>query len=123
MQNNLPIIHIMDVVDPWFTYIRDKIKPVEGRRMSSKWLKIKIGDKILMQNKVTNQYFMVDVIDIKYFPANVYNDPLTSYLLGVGINNALPGVDNLYDARNIYLQWSTENEIKTQGFMGIYIKF
>lgn len=113
----------MEVVDPWFSYIYNGIKPVEGRKMSPTWMKIKVGDKIFMYNKITQKSFTVNVSNIKYYPADVYDDPLTAYLLDVGIDKALPGIGNLNDAREIYLQWSTMSEIKQQGFMGIYVNF
>lgn len=122
MENNSYIIYTMEVEDPWFSYIYSGIKPVEGRKMSSTWMKIKVGDKIFMYNKVTQKSFTVKVLNIKYYPADLSDDPLTAYLLDVGIDKALPGIGNLNDARNIYLQWSTMTEIKQQGFMGIYVK-
>jgi ASC-1-like (ASCH) protein len=112
----------MEVSNPWFIYIKYGIKPVEGRKMSPTWHKIKIGDRILMSNSPTDDHFMVIVVDIKYYPSDKYVDPLNAYLLDVGIEKALPGIHTLEDARNIYLQWSTIDEIKQYGFMGIFIK-
>jgi len=123
MENKITI-HEMNVSDPWFTFLYQGIKKVEGRKMSKTWMRINVGDEIMIYNDNDNRYFIAKVVNIKYYPPkqNLYLNPLDMYLLDVGIQNALPGVKSLKEARNIYLQWSTEKEIEDMGFMGIFIE-
>lgn len=105
----------MDVAEPWYSYIKNGTKKVEGRKNNPNTFgRIRIGDFIKMINQ--NTYFKVEVIDIKYYST------LEEYLFDVGVGNALPGVQTLQEGITIYKQWSNNEELKLYGFMGIFIK-
>jgi ASC-1-like (ASCH) protein len=107
--------HRMSCQDPWFSLIRAGKKLVEGRRNSPGWQKLKVGDDLeLFCNK---EAFTVKICRIDRFPT------LEAYLEGVGLENALPGVASMEEAKKIYLHWSTEAQIKRWGFLGIWIEF
>lgn len=38
--------------DPWFSYIRQGMKPVEGRKNTHTYKKIRVGDQITFNNGV-----------------------------------------------------------------------
>lgn len=107
----------MDVSEPWFSHIRSGAKTVEGRKKSPTWENIRVGDVIVI--KCNTESFNVVVTNIVEYHGE---DPLTAYLLGEGISNCLPGIVSLSDARAVYLQWSTEAEIKAMGMLGIHIQ-
>lgn len=100
--------------EPWFSYIRQGVKPVEGRKNTHSYQKIKVGDKINFSNG--KESFIADVIEIREY------DSIEKYLEDVTLEKALPGVKSLEEALNIYYQWSTEEKIRQYGFLGIFIK-
>ena len=108
-----PTTFQMTCDEPWFSYIRKKIKPVEGRKNSPKYQKIIPGDFIEFSNG--KEVFLSLVTEIR-----IYNT-LEEYLLDVSITNALPDISSMEDAIRIYHQWSTPEEIQKHGFLGIFI--
>jgi ASC-1-like (ASCH) protein len=100
--------------EPWFSLIRQGIKPVEGRKNSPKHQKIKINDLIDFSNG--KEHFRTIVTEIRSYTS------LKDYLNNVTIQKALPYVSSFEEALKIYHQWSTPDEIETHGFLGIFIK-
>ena len=100
--------------DPWFSYIRQGVKPVEGRKNTHSYKKIKTGDQINFSNGTDS--FLAEVTEIREYAS------LEKYLEDVTIEKALPGVKSLEEALNIYYQWSTEEKIRQYGFLGIFVK-
>lgn len=114
MKSNKVIIHQLICDDPWFSFIKQGIKPVEGRKNSPKNQKIKAGDFINFSNGSEN--FLARVIEIRRYST------LEEYLTDVTYSKALPGISSFDEAREIYLQWSKPEEIRLNGFLGIFIK-
>lgn len=100
--------------EPWFSYIRNGIKPVEGRKNTPKYQKINVGDSIDFSNGKEN--FSAIVVEIRVYTS------LEDYLKDVTFQKALPGTSSFEEAINIYHQWSTLEEIEKHGFLGIFIK-
>lgn len=99
--------------DPWFSLIRDGIKPVEGRKGSPSHKKIKVGDFLNFTNGMEG--FVAEVTEIRAYST------LEEYLNDVTVEKALPGVKTMEEALKIYRQWSTDEQIKAYGFLGIFI--
>lgn len=100
--------------EPWFSFIRKGIKPVEGRKNSPKHQKIQVNDLIDFSNG--QEHFRAIVTEIRSYAS------LEDYLNDVTVQKALPNVSSLQEALNIYHQWSTPDEIQAHGFLGIFIK-
>jgi ASC-1-like (ASCH) protein len=111
--------YIITVGDPWFGFITTGFKIVEGRKMTSKWKNIKIGDILIIRCPGHNDYKQV-VKGINYYPPTL-EDPLISYLLGEGLDRALPGVTSFALGYKIYLQWISIKEIKKYGMIAIQL--
>jgi ASC-1-like (ASCH) protein len=112
----------IDISEPYFSLIHSGLKPVEGRKMTPKWMTLSIGDILKVINPNKTPYY-VRIIKINYYqPKCGEFDPLTNYLICEGLNQALPGVTTLTEGRRIYLQWSTEAEIDYYGMMGIHFE-
>lgn len=111
---NQPNIFQLTCDEPWFSFLRKGIKPVEGRKNSPKYQKIKVGDFIDFSNGKEN--FLALVVEIRAYPT------LEDYLKDVTFQKALPGVASFEEAIDIYHQWSTSEEIAKQGFLGIFVK-
>lgn len=112
--SNFPTIFKMICDEPWFSCIRKGIKPVEGRKNIPRYQKIQVGDFIDFSNGKEN--FLALVIEIKSY------ELLEDYLNDVTVQKALPGISSFEEAINIYHQWSTSEEIRKYGFLGIFIK-
>jgi ASC-1-like (ASCH) protein len=100
--------------DPWFSLIRKGIKPVEGRKGTHSYKKIRVGDQINFSNGAES--FLADVTEIREYVS------LEKYLEDVTIEKALPGIQSLEDALEVYYQWSDQEKIKQYGFLGIFVK-
>ena len=110
----------MHIEEPWFSLIKYGTKKIEGRKASPTWIILKQNDII----KVTcddNTYY-VRVTDIKKYNGRSEYDPLSEYLIMEGINNTLPGVETLSKARDIYLRWSSLDEIERCGMLAIHVE-
>ncbi len=100
--------------DPWFTHIRNGLKPVEGRKNSPKFQNIRVGCLIDFSNGKEN--FLASIVEIRSYPT------LEAYLSDVTIHMALPGISSFEEAVKVYHQWSMPDEIKKYGFLGIFVK-
>ncbi len=100
--------------EPWFSFIRNGKKQVEGRKNSPKFQKIHVGDLIDFSNG--KEIFRAIVTEIRSYTS------LEDYLDDVTVQKALPNIASLEDAVKIYHQWSTPEEIQTFGFLGIFVK-
>lgn len=114
MSSYKPVTYQMICDEPWFSFIRKGIKPVEGRKNSPKYQEIKVGDFIDFSNGKEN--FLATVTDIKSYAS------LEDYLEDVTFQKALPDISSFEEAIKIYHQWSTPEEIQKYGFLGIFIK-
>lgn len=100
--------------DPWFSYIRQGIKTVEGRKKTHTYKKIKVGDRINFSNG--KESFLANVLEIRTY------ETLEQYFDDVTLEKALPGIQTIEEGLNIYLEWTTEEQIKQYGFIGIFVK-
>jgi ASC-1-like (ASCH) protein len=100
--------------EPWFSLIRQGVKPVEGRKNSPKYQNIHPGDFIDFSNGV--EHFRAIVLEIRVYAS------LEEYLNDVTYQKALPGITSLEEAVHTYHQWSTPEEIEQHGFLGIFVK-
>ena len=106
-------VYTIHCEDPWFTYIRQGIKPVEGRKKTHTYTKIKIGDQINFTNGTDS--FLANVTEIREY------DSLEKYFDDVTLEKALPGITSIEEGLDIYHQWSTEEKIRQYGFLGIFV--
>lgn len=108
------MLHTLECDEPWFSKLKNGLKKVEGRKASTKYRQIQAGDEILF--RCGSHEFLSKVVKIDSFKS------LDDYLLGVTIKEALPGIKTIEEAREIYYQWSTQEEIAENGFLGIWIE-
>ena len=100
--------------DPWFSYIRQGSKTVEGRKKTHTYEKIRAGDQIHFTTG--KESFFADVVEVREYPT------LEAYLDDVTLEKALPGIKTVEEGLNIYYQWSTKEQIAQYGFLGIFVK-
>jgi ASC-1-like (ASCH) protein len=99
--------------DPWFSLVRDGVKTVEGRKGTHSYKKIKVGDFLNFTNGMEG--FVAEVTDVRSYTT------LEEYLEDVTVEKALPGVKTMEEALTTYRQWSTDEQIKAYGFLGIFV--
>jgi ASC-1-like (ASCH) protein len=92
---HIPTIFKMTCDEPWFSFIRNGVKPVEGRKNSPKYQKIQVGDLIDFSNGTES--FLAIVVEIKQYPL------LEDYLKDVTFQKALPGVSSFEEAVNLII--------------------
>lgn len=100
--------------DPWFSLIRQGIKPVEGRKATHSYKKIMAGDQILFMNGTDS--FKVLVEEVRQYPS------LETYFEDVTLEKALPGIKTIEEGLETYYQWSSKEQIDRYGFLGIFVK-
>lgn len=107
---------VIDCEDPWFSLLEKGEKPVEGRKGKQKFRELQLGDRVLFRCVGQDRAFLASVEKVDCF------ETLSDYLHGVGLSNALPGINTFEEGLKIYYQWSTPEEIEELGFVGIWIK-
>lgn len=110
----------LTLIKEYYDAMKSGTKPVEGRKMSPTWIGLKVGDLVEIKCEGYGS-FLVEIIKINYYPPNL-KDPLSAYLASEGLNNVLPGITDLDDARKIYVDCLNGDEIKEYGMMGIHVK-
>lgn len=105
--------HHLHCHDPWFSLIRSGDKRVEGRKNLPMFRHWRVGDIIIF--RLRNEEFSTKIVDLRRYQT------LDEYLISEGSEKVLPGVSSVENARKIYLQWSTPDEIEKFGFLAIEV--
>ncbi len=108
------VTHNIHCDDPWFTHIKQGRKPVEGRKKTHSYKRIRAGDYINFSNG--QESFLASVTEIRDY------ETLEEYLEDVTLAKALPGVKTMQEALDIYYEWSPEEKIRQYGFLGIFVE-
>jgi ASC-1-like (ASCH) protein len=105
--------HRINVQNPWFDYIKEGKKKIEGR-INKGLFKILKKDDIV---KIVNNKESVKVIIKKI----VHYDSFEDYLSTEGLSKTLPGIKSITDGIAIYRQFYTEQQEK-EGILAIHFK-
>ena len=100
--------------EPWFSCLKQGVKPVEGRKNSPKYQNLQVGDNITFHCEEQEEFSVV-ITKIETFKS------IEEYLESVGLSNALPGIDTIEEGLEIYRQWSSAEDIQRFGFMAIWV--
>jgi ASC-1-like (ASCH) protein len=111
----------MEIANPYFRQIYDGRKTIEGRKMSPTWKHLKEGDNLKIWCKTDPLVFEVQITKIVKYYSHKDNDVLNDYLINEGIQNIVPDVTTLDQAREIYLNLWSKEEIKEYGIMAIHL--
>lgn len=107
-------LHRIHCQEPWFSLLRSGKKPVEGRKNSSLYQRIIVGDSI--EFFCGKEHFLVLVVGINRYSS------VKQYLEHEGLERALPGVASIEAGLAIYHAWNTPENIARFGFLGIQIQ-
>lgn len=100
---------------PWYTLIKEGKKTVEGRPNRKDFAQMKVGDRIEFFNKELNENFMVEITNVTHHKS--FEEMISSN----GIDNVLPGIRNLDEGVQVYMQYYTKEMEAEFGVVGIHI--
>ena len=105
---------IVNIKEPWYTFIKDGKKVVEGRLNKGKFMNIKKGDIVFFQNKLG--IVMSIVLNIEKYKT------FKEYLKKEGLDNTLPDIKTIKDGEKIYYKYYSKKDEKELGVLAIHIK-
>ena len=106
-------IYTMRIQNPWFTYIKNGEKTIEGRPNVGKHATFKPKQHIKIMNK--EESLMVEIVGILHYAS--FSDLFTYE----GIENILPG-KNEVDGIQVYRQWYSEEKEREFGVIGLRLR-
>ena len=104
----------ISVSNPWFDYIKNKKKKVEGRLNKSVFAQLKKGDIVIFTYNDMKIKTKIKRIT-KY---NSFND----YLMQEGLRTTLPNIKTIDEGIAIYREFYSEEKERDYGVLAIKIK-
>lgn len=104
--------------EPWFSYIREGRKDVEGRKNSPAWRDVRAGDTLRFRNGQAS--FLAEVVAVRLYGPGP--DSLRQYITTETLERVLPGIATPEEGCAVYLQWSTPEEIARHGMIAIQVR-
>jgi len=101
----------INVQEPYFTYIKDGLKTVEGRLNKGKFLEMNIGDELILNN----------VIKLEVVNKNVYKT-FRDMISSEGMENVIPNAKTLEEAENVYYGFYSKEDENNFGVAAILVK-
>jgi ASC-1-like (ASCH) protein/mannose-6-phosphate isomerase-like protein (cupin superfamily) len=111
-----PEIWKVHVSLPWYELIKQGKKTVEGRPNRNTFAQMKIGDQIEFSNKELNENFMAEITNV------THHKTFEEMIRTNGIDNVLPGIRNIDEGVQVYMQYYTKEIEKEFGVVGIHVK-
>ena len=104
------------VSEPWYTHIKEGRKTVEGRPKRNTFAEMQVGQTVKFFNKQLNENFCAKIIEISEH--KTFFDMIRSN----GLENVLPGIINIDEGVDVYMQYYNK-EIESQyGVVGIKVQ-
>jgi len=100
----------VNIQEPYFGFILNGSKTIEGRLNKGKFLDIKIGDTLKINN---NAEFIV-------VAKNIYSS-FKDMITVEGLKNVTPDVDNIDEAVAVYYKFYAKEDEQKYGVVGIKI--
>ena len=114
MEVNKQIIKEINVSNPWFRYICNNQKRIEGRLNKGKFNLLKKGDIV----KVTNddKHCFVKILKIVNYKS------FEEYLVFEGLKRTLPGIKTIKEGIDVYRQFYSAEDENLYGILAVYLK-
>lgn len=103
--------------EPWFSLMSVGLKTIEGRKNKGRFKEMKIGDIIRWHNDDFG-YRTFDTQIINKYEFNTFQE----YLEQLGLNNCLPGINDLGLGLNVYYKYYTKEDEQKYGVVAIELK-
>ncbi len=104
----------INVSEPWFSYIKNKEKKIEGRLNKGVFSTLQKGEIVKFVNN--NDSFKAKIKKI------VKYDTFKDYLTLEGLKRTLPNIKTIEEGCNIYYKYYTKEQEKEYKILAIYIK-
>jgi ASC-1-like (ASCH) protein len=104
----------INVQEPWFSYIKNNKKKVEGRLNKGLFATLKKGDEVIFKNNDESVKARIKKI-VKY-------DTFEEYLSQEGLKRTLPNIKTIKDGCNVYYQYYNKEQEQQYKILAIYIK-
>lgn len=104
----------INVSEPWFSYIKNKKKVIEGRLNKGVFSTLNKGDIIIFVNNDKQ-------IKVKIRKITKYNS-FKEYLTQEGLKRTLPNINSIEDGCNIYYKYYTKEQENEFKILAIHIK-
>ncbi len=101
---------------PWYNLIKEGKKTVEGRPKRNTFAQMKIGQVVKFFNKELNESFCVKIVGISEH--KTFEDMIRSN----GIDNVLPGIRNIDEGVQVYMQYYNKEIESEFGVVGIRVQ-
>ena len=108
-----PVVYKKHLSEPWFTLIKLGIKTCEARVCKDMWKDINVGDTLIFVN---NDLGFQRSIRLIVSNINFYPD-FHTYLENEGLQNCLPGMDNMNIGVTVYRKYYTVEEEQFYGIV------
>ena len=100
--------------EPWFSFVRDKVKTHEGRINIGFWKNLQLGDKFIFWNEENE--FEVEIAEKLIFSS--FKEAINK----IGLENVLPNYTNIDIAiEEVYYKYFTKDDEQTYGI--VMLKF
>ena len=104
----------INVQEPWFSFIKNKKKKIEGRLNKGLFATLKKGDIVTFVNN-DNKF------DAKIRKIKKYNT-FEEYLSQEGLKRTLPNIKTIKEGCDIYYKYYTKEQESQYKILAIYIK-
>lgn len=104
----------INVQNPWFQYIKEKRKKIEGRLNKGVFKFLVEGEQIKIKNG--EEFLIAKIKKIRKY--NTFEE----YLSQEGLRKTLPNINSIQEGCNIYYQFYTKEQEKQFGILAIQIK-
>lgn len=105
------------VQDPWYTFIENGEKSIEGRLFKGSYERIKPGDIVTIScQQEMEKSIKVEIIKIERYES--FKDMLEN----VDISKILPTIENVSEGVNVYRKFYDEQQEKKYGVIAIYLQ-
>ena len=102
--------------EPYYTFVKNGQKTVEGRLIKGKYAEMNVGDHIVVQKEDESESFEVEITALnKYL---TFRDMLMSE----GLTNVLPDAGDVDDGVSIYRQFYTKEQEVEYGVIAIRVR-
>ncbi|AYV76243.1 MAG: ASCH domain protein [Terrestrivirus sp.] len=104
----------ISVKEPWFSFICNGDKTIEGRLNKNIFSKFVVGDYVVFENK--NDSCKTQIVGINEYKS------FEEYLDNKGLEKTLPSVKTIEAGISVYRQYYSEEDEKKYGVLAIEIK-
>ncbi len=101
--------------EPYFTFVKNGIKTIEGRLKKEAYSEIKSGDSVIVMNEQETDSFVVTVRSVKYYGS------FKEMLEHENIERVLPDAKSIEEGVMIYRQFYSKEQESQYGVVALEV--